>query len=243
MAKIQPEYSLNKRRFMKRVLIIDDDLNLCKRLKEYFVQYNLELIICESPSIGLSKLADSNAELLLLDVMLPEKDGFTLCKEIRAMSNIPIIMLTARGELTDKVLGLEIGADDYLAKPFEPRELVARINVLLRRDSVVSNKPEALSFKDLTIFPKHHKVELEGNEVVITGMEFRLLILLANSPGRVFNRDELLNELKGIDSDVFSRSIDILLSRLRNKLNDNAQNPKYIKTIRNMGYCFVGKRI
>ena len=111
-------------------------------------------------------------------------------------------MLTARGELTDKVLGLEIGADDYLAKPFEPRELVARINVLLRRDSLVVKKPELFSFKDLIIFPKHHKVELDGNEIVFTGMEFRLLTLLASSPGRVFNRDELLNELKGIDTEI-----------------------------------------
>lgn len=223
--------------------MIDDDYSLSKRLGDYFSQHDIELTSCESPSKGLKTLSEISPDLLLLDVMLPEKDGFTLCKEIREYNNIPIIMLTARGELTDKVLGLEIGADDYLAKPFEPRELVARIGVLLRRKTMTTNEQSVWKFQGLTIFPQHHKVLLEGIEVNFTGMEFRLLRLLTRNPGQVFNRDELLNELKGIDSDVYSRSVDILLSRLRNKLGDNAQNPRYIKTIRNIGYCFVGRRL
>jgi OmpR family response regulator RpaB len=227
---------------MIKVVMIDDDETLGRRLREYFVQYDIALTSCVSPSVGLEKLAEIKTELLLLDVMLPEKDGFTLCKELRYNSDIPIIMLTARGDLTDKVLGLEIGADDYLAKPFEPRELVARINVLLRRNKG-TNEHKIWVFEGLSIYPEHHKVLLEKTEVNMTGMEFKLLRLLAEKPGQIFSRDELLNELKGIDTEVFSRSIDILLSRLRSKLGDNAQTPQYIKTIRNMGYCFVGKRV
>lgn len=227
---------------MKHVLMIDDDQALSERLAQYFLQFDIQLTACESPSLGMAKMKQLQPALLLLDVMLPEKDGFTVCREIRQYTDIPIIMLTARGELTDKVLGLEIGADDYLAKPFEPRELVARIDVLLRRQQGPKKSTESWQFQGLEIFPEQHKVLLDGAEVSFTGMEFRLIRLLAGTPGQVFNRDELLNELKGIDADVFSRSVDILLSRVRNKLSDNAQNPRFIKTLRNMGYCFVGKR-
>ncbi|NOU51482.1 response regulator transcription factor [Pseudoalteromonas sp. JBTF-M23] len=223
--------------------MIDDDPALCTRLQEYVAQYDIALLTCGTPSKGLTALAQHNPDLVLLDVMLPEKDGFTVCKDIREQYDTPIIMLTARGELTDKVLGLEIGADDYLAKPFEPRELVARINVLLRRGNTRTKKELKWSFLGLDIYPEHHKLVLDGQEIDITGMEFRLLRLLAGNPGRIYSRDELLNELKGMGSDVYSRSVDILLSRLRNKLKDSAQSPKYIKTIRNMGYCFVGKRL
>lgn len=228
---------------MKNVLIIDDDQDLTARLKDYFSQFELNLICAASPSIGLNLLAQHNVDVVLLDVMLPEQDGFSLCKELRAKSNVPIIMLTARGELTDRVLGLEIGADDYLAKPFEPRELVARVEVLMRRQQKQVAVEQEYLFTGLTIKPDQHQVLLEGNSINLTGMEFRLLVLLAKNAGRIFNRDDILNELKGIDADVYSRSIDILLSRLRQKLNDNVNAPKYIKTIRNLGYCFIAKRI
>ncbi|MDF2180282.1 response regulator transcription factor [Aliiglaciecola sp. CAU 1673] len=227
---------------MKNVLMIDDDRDLSARLQQYFSQFDIKLQCAETPSLGLSLLAKGHFDLLLLDVMLPEKDGFTLCKEIRQQHDLPIIMLTARGELTDKVLGLEIGADDYLPKPFEPRELVARIDVLLRRNRAAPTQEECWRFDELCLYPQQHKVELNGEEISLTGMEFRCLRLLAEHPGQVFNRDELLNELRGIDADVYSRSIDILLSRLRQKLGDDANAPKYIKTLRNVGYCFVGKR-
>ncbi|MBE1298546.1 MAG: response regulator [Alteromonadaceae bacterium] len=225
-----------------KILIIDDDETLCERLVDYFTQFGLELIVANTPSDGREKLSNESPDLLLLDVMLPETDGFSLCKEIRAQSALPIIMLTARGELTDKVLGLEIGADDYLAKPFEPRELVARIQVLLRRNVTANTDVDVWRFEDLDIYSKHHKAVLDGEEIKLTGMEFRLLVLLAASPGKVFNRDELLNELKGIDADVYSRSIDILMSRLRQKLGDNPQQVRFIKTLRNVGYTFVAKR-
>ena len=224
------------------VLIIDDDQALCERLAGYFALFDLKLEAAHTPSEGLARLADCAPRLLLLDVMLPEQDGFSLCKAIRASHQLPIIMLTARGELTDKVLGLEIGADDYLAKPFEPRELVARIQVLLRRNQGSEPVPGSWQFEHLTIHPQQHQVELDGAPVKLTGMEFRLLALLAASPGKVFNRDELLNELKGIDADVYSRSIDILMSRLRQKLGDTPKQVRFIKTLRGVGYTFVGKR-
>lgn len=226
-----------------KILIIDDDEALCGRLVEYFSQFGLELIVTHAPTEGRMKLQSMSPDLLLLDVMLPETDGFSLCKEIRANNPIPIIMLTARGELTDKVLGLEIGADDYLAKPFEPRELVARIQVLLRRKPLTDTEPDVWQFEDLAIFPQQHKAVLDDEEVKLTGMEFRLLVLFAGHPGKVFNRDELLNELKGIDADVYSRSIDILMSRLRQKLGDSPKQVRFIKTLRNVGYTFVAKRI
>ena len=166
---------------MKKVLMIDDDTALSERLTQYFSQYDIQLTACDAPSSGLQKMQELQPELLLLDVMLPEKDGFTLCREIREHHDIPIIMLTARGELTDKVLGLEIGADDYLAKPFEPRELVARIEVLLRRKTRPEKETESWQFHGLEIFPTQHKVLLDGSEVSFTGMEFRVLRLLAKN--------------------------------------------------------------
>jgi DNA-binding response OmpR family regulator len=224
------------------VLIIDDDQTLCERLVRYFSQFDIKLIAAHTPDIGLQMIDTEKPELLLLDVMLPGTDGFTLCKKIRSQNTLPIIMLTARGDLTDKVLGLEIGADDYLAKPFEARELVARIQVLIRRSTATEPKKDVCRFEHLDVHPQHHKVVLDGQEIKLTGMEFRLLVLLSASPGRIYSRDELLNELKGIDAEVFSRSIDILMSRLRQKLGDKPQQVRFIKTLRTIGYTFIGKR-
>lgn len=224
------------------VLIIDDDQTLCERLVRYFLQFDIKLIVAHTPDNGLRMIEREKPELLLLDVMLPGTDGFTLCKEIRKRNTLPIIMLTARGDLTDKVLGLEIGADDYLPKPFEARELVARIQVLIRRNIPTEPREDIWHFEHLDVHPQHHKVVLDGQEIKLTGMEFRLLVLLSASPGRIYSRDELLNELKGIDAEVFSRSIDILMSRLRQKLGDKPQQVRFIKTLRSIGYTFIGKR-
>jgi DNA-binding response OmpR family regulator len=224
------------------VLIIDDDQTLCERLGRYFAQFDIRLVAAHTPDSGRELIESEKPQLLLLDVMLPDTDGFTLCKEIRSRHKIPIIMLTARGDVTDKVLGFEIGADDYMAKPFEARELVARIQALLKRNTHSEPKEDIWHFEQLDIHPQHHKVVLDSEEIKLTGMEFRVLVFLAESPGRVYSRDELLNELKGIDTEVFSRSIDILMSRLRQKLGDKPQQVRFIKTLRNIGYTFVGKR-
>ena len=177
-------------------------------------------------------------DLLILDVMLPDADGMEVCREIRRESDIPIVMLTARGDVPDRVLGLEFGADDYVPKPFEPRELVARIETLMRR----SRQPVTprLVSGGLTLDSETRRVELAGAEVDLTSMEFELLRVLMESRGRVLTRDAVLQALRGIDADVYDRSVDMLVSRLRRKLDDDSRSPRWIKTIRGTGYQFVG---
>ncbi len=230
---------------MTRILLIDDDEKLEAPLAEYFERFDLSLVAEHHPTRGLKRLGDENFDLVILDVMLPDQDGFEVCREIRKSSNIPIVMLTARGEVTDRVVGLELGADDYLPKPFEPRELVARIqNVLRRTDGSRSDGPESqesesnsLAFEDLTIDLHKREVTVNDRIVDLTTMEYQLLTLLARSPGKDFSRDDILGELKGTENDLFSRSVDILVSRLRQKLKP----AEPIKTVYGSGYAFIGR--
>jgi len=186
-------------------------------------------------------LQTEKPDLVILDVMLPEQDGFEVCRTIRKTKAVPIIMLTARGEVTDRIVGLEIGADDYLPKPFEPRELVARIQNVLRRAASEDTDSEELKFKDLMLNTERRTVELDGSPLELTTMEFELLTLFARNAGKAMSRDEILNGLRGIDAQIFSRSVDILVSRLRQKLNDTAKQPRFIKTVWGKGYTFVGE--
>jgi DNA-binding response OmpR family regulator len=173
--------------------------------------------------------------------MLPEQDGFDVCRTIRKTSSIPVVMLTARGDVTDRIVGLEIGADDYLSKPFEPRELVVRIqNVLRRSRAAEADDQTVLRFGKLLVDTERRTAELDGSPLDLTTMEYQLLVLFASNPGRTFNRDEILNELRGIDAQLFSRSVDILVSRLRQKLGDTSRQPRFIKTVWGTGYAFVG---
>ena len=228
---------------MPKILLIDDDEKLGGLLSSFFKRFDLELIAAILPSVGLEKLASEKPDLVILDVMLPEQDGFEVCRSIRKTSTVPIIMLTARGEVTDRIVGLEIGADDYLPKPFEPRELVARIQNVLRRSGQRDTDDGELRYRDLTVNTARRTVELEGEPLELTTMEFQLLALFAAHPGQTFSRDEILNELRGIDAQIFSRSVDILVSRLRQKLNDTAKQPRYIKTVWGTGYTFVGEAV
>jgi OmpR family response regulator RpaB len=228
---------------MTRILLIDDDEKLGELLGAYFKRFDMELIAANHPTAGLEQLQQQRPDLVILDVMLPEQDGFQVCRTIRRSSAVPIIMLTARGDVTDRVVGLEIGADDYLPKPFEPRELVARIqNVLRRAGTREAEQAEHLKFRDLDINLERRTVELEGQPLELTTMEYQLLVLFASNPGRTFTRDEILNELRGIDAQLFSRSVDILVSRLRQKLNDTTRQPRFIKTVWGTGYTFVGEQ-
>jgi len=228
---------------MTKILLIDDDEKLGGLLGAYFERFDLELISATLPSVGLEKLRREDPDLVILDVMLPEQDGFEVCRTIRKTSAVPIIMLTARGEVTDRIVGLEIGADDYLPKPFEPRELVVRIQNVLRRAGPHQAEGDELRYKDLTVNVERRTVELEGSPLELTTMEYQLLALFARNPGRTFSRDEILNELRGIDAQIFSRSVDILVSRLRQKLNDTAKQPRFIKTVWGTGYTFVGEEV
>lgn len=227
---------------MAEILLIDDDERLGELLADYFSRYDLELRSCTHPDDGLREIETHKPDLVILDVMLPDKDGFEVCRLIRKNSSIPIIMLTARGEVTDRIVGLELGADDYIPKPFEPRELVARIQNVLKRVSVEPEDTSLLEFKHLQINRDLQAVQLYGEPIELTTMEYQLLTLLATSAGKTFTRDEILNHLRGIEAELYSRSVDILVSRLRQKLGDSARTTGFIRTIWGTGYSFVGKR-
>ena len=223
------------------ILIIDDDAKLNNLLTEFLGDFGFNILSATHPLDGLKKLKHKSPDLVILDVMLPGMDGFEVCKTIRQNSTVPIIMLTARGELMDKVVGLELGADDYLPKPFEPRELVARIHSVLRRaKNIDDTRPQ--TFGPLKIDYARHIVKLDAENVELTTNEFAALAMLTRNPGKVLNRDEILQELRGIDCDAFNRSVDITMSRLRQKLKDDPKSPAFIKTVWGTGYVFIGSR-
>jgi len=224
---------------MRRILLIDDDELLATPLATFFKRFEFELDSATRPSLGLAKLRSQAFDAAILDVMLPEMDGFALCREIRRESDIPIIMLTARGDVMDRVVGLEIGADDYLPKPFEPRELLARLQTVLRRARAPAAAKTLLAFDGIQIDLERRQVQRQGQVVELTSTEFDLLALLAGEPQKVFSRDDILNRLRGVDAELQTRAVDILVSRLRRKLDPL----DCIKTLRNAGYTFAGARV
>lgn len=221
---------------MPRILLIDDDQALAAPLKEYFSRYDLTLEAVTHPSEGLKRIENTNPDLVILDIMLPEMDGFEVCRTIRKQSSLPILMLTARGEVMDRVVGLEIGADDYLAKPFEPRELVARIQNILKRSRLQPNTQQEIILGELRLDLERQDAFVEEQSLNLTTLEYRLLALLAQHPGRAYSRDEILAAVRGIEADLYTRSVDILVSRLRQKLRPL----DYIKTVWGTGYRLVG---
>ena len=190
---------------MTKVLLIDDDRKHSDLMQAYFKRYGINLLCAYDSVEGFKLLAREEPDLLLLDVMLPGKDGFEICREVRKSSNIPIIMLTARGDIIDRVSGLELGADDYVGKPFEPRELVARVQATLRRSEIAGPSVGKLSFDGLTIETETRTVEVDGETVDLTSMEFELLLILARRHGRKLSRDDILSELRGIDAAILTR--------------------------------------
>lgn len=227
-------------RTMTRVLIIDDDEKHCALLRTYFERFGIELDSAGEAASGLDMLQQQAHDLVLLDVMLPGRDGFEICRKIRQTSEIPVIMLTARDDVIDRVSGLELGADDYITKPFEPRELVARINTIIRRSSGPQNgSTDLLRFDGLSIDTSTRSVAVDGEPVELTSMEFELLTLMAREPGKKLSRDDMLSALRGIDSMVMTRSVDLLVSRLRRKLNDSEKPARFIHTVWGYGYVFV----
>lgn len=223
-----------------RVLVIDDDEELNQLLTEFLQRYGLQVTTVTQPELGLRRLKTQPPDLLVLDVMLPGTDGFAVCKKIRETSRVPIIMLTARGDLADRVLGLELGADDYLPKPFEPRELVARIQAVLRRGSPQS-QGEVLRARELVVNLATRSVSLRGKRVEMTTAEFELLALFMQNRGRVLTRERIIEDTRGLDWDSFDRSVDVLVSRLRQKLKDDPKSPAFLKTVWGRGYAFMGE--
>jgi len=222
-----------------KILIIDDDEKLNRLLTEYLTRMGFTVLTSTLPTAGLEKLEEETPYLVILDVMLPEMDGFEVCRTIRQSSSVPVVMLTARGEVMDRVVGLEIGADDYLPKPFEPRELVARIQAILRRIQTKS-KSGIKTIGALCIDSHKYEVRVDDKLVHLTLNEFECLVLLVKNKGKVLNRDQIIEELRGIEWDAFNRSVDITMSRLRQKLGDDPKNPRFIKTIWGTGYLFIG---
>lgn len=222
------------------ILIIEDDSDLQQLLKEYLAGFGYTVHAEGEPEAGLNAFKSLAPELIILDVMLPGMNGFEVCRRIRQDSQVPIIMLTARGDVMDRVAGLEIGADDYLPKPFEPRELVARIQSILRR-SQKSTVHETGEFGPLRVDFDARAALLEGEDIGLTTNEFNAFAVLARAPGKTFSRDDLMQELRGLDSESFNRSIDITMSRIRQKLGDDPKQPRYIKTVWGTGYVFIGQ--
>jgi len=226
---------------MVRLLLIDDDEQLGTPLAAYFRRFEFDLQHATRPSEGLRQLRAGGFDVAILDVMLPEMDGFELCRTIRKESNIPIVMLTARGDVMDRVVGLELGADDYLPKPFEPRELLARIQTILRRAAPANGHgARQLRFEGgLAIDLDRRSVQRGADVIELTSTEFELLAMLAQAPAKVFSRDDILERLRGQSAeDIHTRAVDILVSRLRRKL----EPLDCIKTLRNAGYAFAGVR-
>ena len=227
----------------ERLLIIDDDARLAAMLSDYLsaAGFVVERRFCGLD--GLAALESAAFDAVILDVMLPDIDGFEVCRRIRARTQTPILMLTARGEDTDRIVGLEIGADDYLPKPFNPRELQARIRAILRRGRVAAGAPEAmLRFGRLQIDRESRMVRVDGEERLLTSYQFDLLVALAENAGRVLGRERLMDLVKGAELEAFDRSIDVHVSRIRSAIEDDPKHPRRIITVRGAGYVFARKQ-
>ena len=229
------------------ILIVDDDRDIRTLLADY-LESNSYRALCAADGLAMWKMLDeAKPDLVVLDLNLPGDDGLTLCRKLRAQSTLPVIMLTARGEPLDRILGLEMGADDYLPKPFEPRELLARIRSDLRRSNAMpsgsgADKAQQMRFSNWTLdLTARHLLNPDGLVIMLSGAEFRLLKVFLEHPNRVLNRDQLLNLTQGRDADPFDRSIDLLVSRLRQRLRDDSREPRYIKTVRSEGYVFCAE--
>jgi len=223
---------------MPKILIIEDDLQQSDMLREYLSAQHMDIFTCPHGGDGLKLLQKDHFDALILDVGLPDMDGFEVCRRVRGFSQLPVLMLTARGDEMDRIIGLEIGADDYLPKPFNPRELLARLRAILRRGQH-NGDATPLHFGRLDINKDSHTASLDGEVLELTAYQFDLLSALARQAGRVMSRDQLMDELKGHDLEAFDRSIDVHISRIRSHIEDDPKKPRRILTIRGTGYVFA----
>jgi DNA-binding response OmpR family regulator len=224
------------------VLLVEDDLRLATLTREYLEGHGVAVVHVSDGRKGQEEALSGRYDAVLLDLMLPGRDGLEVCREVRARSDVPIVVLTARGEEADRVMGLELGADDYLAKPYSPRELLARIRAVVRRaKGRAGPATEVVKVGGLLVDPAARRVVLDGKEIVLTGYEFALLFALARRAGRVLAREQLMELAKGSADDAFDRSVDVHVSRLRQKLGDDPKRPRLIKTVRGAGYVLAGE--
>jgi len=232
-----------------KILLIDDDEKLCRLIREYLEPMGFSVTATHRGGEGLHLAEEEVFDAVLLDVMLPEIDGFEVLRQLRARSRVPVLMFTARGDETDRIVGLEMGADDYLPKTFSSRELLARLRAVIRRSKIMSAAPveaaapalvgNCLKGRDLCLDPASRDLFQGGREVLLTAVEFDLLQVLMENKGRILSRDRLLDAVSGRDYTVFDRSIDVHISSLRRKLGDPPKAPRYIKTVRSSGYMFI----
>lgn len=232
----------------KKILIVDDDAEICSLLTEYLQKNGFKVVAVGDGGAMFEQLQADHFDLIVLDIMLPGDDGFTLCKVVRNKSNIPIIMLTAGSDETDRIIGLELGADDYVGKPFNPRELLARIKAVLRRFEDYQKEPVAGATKEIKIIKfGDFSLNMTNRELMykdeesesLNGADYNLLNLFLTRPGEVLSRDDLSYHLRGRDASPFDRSIDVQISRLRNRLKDDGKSPQLIKTVRGAGYVLT----
>jgi two-component system, OmpR family, phosphate regulon response regulator OmpR len=221
------------------ILIIEDDERLSAMVGEYLQEAGFRVSARGEAAAGLALLEREPFDALVLDLMLPDIDGFEVCRRVRAASDIPILMLTARGEATDRVVGLELGADDYLPKPFNPRELLARLRAILRRRQPSGPAETALRFGRLEIDRGARAVRLDGDDKPLTAYQFALLVALAENAGRIMSRESLMDLMKGEPLEAFDRSIDVHISRIRAAIEDDPKRPRRIITVRSAGYVFA----
>jgi two-component system phosphate regulon response regulator OmpR len=220
------------------ILLVEDDRRLAEMVSEYLGEAGFSVSVAGDGRTGLARLAAEPYDALVLDLMLPDLDGLEVCRQLRAFSDVPVLMLTARGDAMDRVVGLEIGADDYLPKPFEPRELLARLRAILRRwDRTRSSN--VLRFGRLEIDRDARGVRVDGAERALTGHQFALLVALAERAGRVLSRDTLMDLVRGEELEAFDRSIDVHVSRIRAAIEDDPKRPRRLLTVRGAGYVFA----
>jgi len=225
---------------MTNVLMIEDDLELAEILMQYLEQFDIAITIADDPYLGLSTLDTQKFDLVILDLTLPGIDGLDVCKEIRKRHTVPIIISSARTDITDKVTALENGADDYLPKPYNPRELQARIMSLLRRQKgVIATEQSVQKMKDLIINEDQRIISLQGKELHLTAAEYGILGYLMKKEGGVVSREELIYNIEAISEETTNKSIDVIIGRVRQKLGENPKEPKYIHAVRGVGYKFL----
>jgi two-component system phosphate regulon response regulator OmpR len=224
---------------MSTILILDDDKELTTLLTEYLGEHAYKIVSYHVPSAMFKYLEHNKPDMLLLDIMLPEMNGFEVLKKLRSTSDLPVIMLTAKGAVSNKVIGLELGADDYLGKPFEPRELLARIQSILRRVHAANSMLDTLIFEGLSIDKRREEVSLDDGPIRLSTSEFEALLLFANNSNEVLDREFLVENLRGITWQTYDRSVDVLVSRLRSKLGETPHRTRFLKTIHGVGYKFI----
>ena len=221
-------------------LLVEDDVRLAALTADYLGGHGVVVTRAADGVAGLEEALRHPYDVVLLDLLLPGKDGLDVCRELRSRSDVPIIVLTARGDAADRVLGLEIGADDYVSKPFSPRELLARIRAVVRRArGQVGPKVKPVRVGDLALDPGARRATVSDREITLTGYEFSLLYALASRPGRVLSREQLIDLAGGSLDEAFDRSVDVHVSRLRHKLGDDPKNPRMLKTVRGAGYMLA----